>query len=268
MQGWFKVYRDLFDKPIWLDSTPEQKTVLMALVSMANHQEKQWEWEGKPYKVKPGQFITSLESIVKKCGKGVSIQNVRTSLKRFEKYEFLTNQSTNKNRLITLVNWGVYQGNEEELTSSLTGNQQATNRQLTTNKNEKKERMKRKKDSSPKRVYDETSIYYKLASLLYEEILKNIPDKKKPNLNQWADDFRKLVELDEKKPEHIETVIKWTQANGFWWKNVLSASKFREQYERLAAEVRAEKQKKSLVGGTAKANGVDFMKIAEDPRDG
>lgn len=137
MQGWFRVYRDLFDKPIWLDSTPEQKTVLMTIISMANHQEKQWEWQGQPYKVKPGQFVTSLESITKRCGKGVSIQNVRTALKRFEKYGFLTNESTNKNRLITLVNWEFYQSSEEKLTSKTTGNQQATNKQLTTNKNDK-----------------------------------------------------------------------------------------------------------------------------------
>lgn len=137
MSGWIKVHRDLLDKPIWIESTPEQKTVLITLLMMANHQEKQWEWQGKPYKVEPGQFITSLESIARKCGKGVSIQNVRTALKRFEKYGFLTNKSTNKNRLITIVNWGFYQNNGDELTNKLTSNQQATNKQPTTNKNEK-----------------------------------------------------------------------------------------------------------------------------------
>lgn len=107
--GWIKLYRQLLEKPIWLESSPEQKVILITLLSMANHEEKEWEWQGVPYKAKPGQFVTSLESIRKKCGKGISLQNVRTALKRFEKYEFLTNQSTKQNRLITIVNWGIYQ---------------------------------------------------------------------------------------------------------------------------------------------------------------
>lgn len=140
MQGWIKLHRCLLSKPIWNDSTPEQKTILITLMMLANHQGREWEWKGERYKADPGQLVTSLESIAKKCGKGITIQNVRTALKRFEKYEFLTNESTNKNRLITIVNWGFYQGYEEELTSKLTGSQQATNKQLTTNKNVKNDK--------------------------------------------------------------------------------------------------------------------------------
>lgn len=139
MQGWFKFHRVLFEKPIWITSTPEQKTILITLMGMANHKEAEWEFKGEKFSVDKGQFITSLESIVANCGKGVSLQNVRTALKRFEKYGFLTNESTNKNRLITIVNWGIYQGEDDEpnkqTNKQLTSNQQATNKQLTTNKN-------------------------------------------------------------------------------------------------------------------------------------
>jgi uncharacterized phage protein (TIGR02220 family) len=137
--GWISVYRELTDKPIWQTSTPEQKTVLVTLMLMVNHKENEWEFKGEKYTVKPGQMITSLDSIVEKCGKGVTIQNVRTALKRFEKYGFLTNVSTNKNRLITLVNWELYQPHEGEpnkqTNKQLTSNQQAANKQLTTNNN-------------------------------------------------------------------------------------------------------------------------------------
>lgn len=140
MAGWIKLHRELANKAIWQESTPEQKTILITLLMMANHQEKEWEWKGERYKAHPGQFVTSLESITKKCGKGISIQNVRTAINRFEKYEFLTNESTNKNRLITIVNWELYQSKDDELTSNLTSNQQATNKQLTTNKNVKNDK--------------------------------------------------------------------------------------------------------------------------------
>ncbi|WP_174734553.1 hypothetical protein [Mesobacillus harenae] len=73
MAGWVKVHRNLLDKPIWLESTPEQKTILITLLTMVNHQNREWEWQGKPYSVEPGQVITSLDSIAKKCGKGISI---------------------------------------------------------------------------------------------------------------------------------------------------------------------------------------------------
>ena len=130
--GWIALHRELMDKPIWLTSTPEQKVILITLLLMANHKENEWEWNGEKYKVKPGQFITSLPSIQKKCGKNISIQNIRTAIARFEKYEFLTSESTNKNRLITIGNWDFYQNEKKNQQA----NQQAANRQLTANNND------------------------------------------------------------------------------------------------------------------------------------
>ena len=134
--GWLKLYRELIEKPIWKCTTPEQKAILITLLCMANHEEKEWIWQGKKYKCKPGQFITSLKSIAEKSG--TSLQNVRTALKNFEKiYEFLTSVSTNKNRLVTITNWALYQSQERKPTKRLTSNQQAPNKHLTTNKNDK-----------------------------------------------------------------------------------------------------------------------------------
>ncbi|EIR8177884.1 TPA: DnaD domain-containing protein [Listeria monocytogenes] len=137
--GWIKLHRDLKEKPIWKSSTPEQKTILVTLLMMANHKENEWEWMGKPFKAKPGEFVTSIKSITEECGKGISSQNVRTALKRFENYGFLTKESTKVNTLINIVNWGVYQESENKantLTNNqLTNDSQTANKQLTTNKN-------------------------------------------------------------------------------------------------------------------------------------
>ncbi|MBK2004049.1 DnaD domain-containing protein [Listeria ivanovii subsp. londoniensis] len=137
--GWIKLHRDLKEKPIWKSSTPEQKTILVTLLMMANHKENEWEWRGKPFKAKPGEFVTSIKSITEECGKGISSQNVRTALKRFENYGFLTKESTKVSTLINVVNWGVYQELENK-TNTVTNNQltndsQTANKQLTTNKN-------------------------------------------------------------------------------------------------------------------------------------
>lgn len=139
--GWIKLHRELIKKPIWQCSTPEQKVILITLLMMANHDDKEWEWRGRKYRCKPGEFVTSLKSIVKECGDGVSTQNVRTALARFEKYEFLTSESTNRNRKITITNWEKYQSydtkSNKATNKQLTSSQQATNKQLTTNKNDK-----------------------------------------------------------------------------------------------------------------------------------
>ena len=139
-QGWICLWRELLDKTVWINSNPQQKTILITLLLMANHEEKQWEWKGKIYMVKEGEFITSIKNIVSKCGKGVTTQNVRTALDRFEKLQFLTKESTNENTLIKIENWGLYQGVEIQTNKAtnkrLTNDQQTTNKRLTTNNND------------------------------------------------------------------------------------------------------------------------------------
>lgn len=105
-----KLWRVLLEKPIWLASTPEQKTILITILLMANREGGEWEWGGQKFAVKPGQFVTSLEAIRSKCGHGVSIKNVRTALARFEKLGFLTMETAKAGRLITITNWPIYQG--------------------------------------------------------------------------------------------------------------------------------------------------------------
>lgn len=112
---------------------------------MANHKPKKWEWQGKPYEVQAGQLITSLPSIVEKCHcKSITVQKVRTALTRFKNLGFSTDNPTNKNRLITIVNWQLYQDSNEENNRQdnrqITGNQQADNRQITSNKNVKNDK--------------------------------------------------------------------------------------------------------------------------------
>ena len=145
--GWIKLHRELMEKAIWMQSTPEQKVVLITVLMLANHKSNEWEFAGEKFRCMPGQFVTSLNSLTDACGKGVSIQNVRTALNRFEKLGFLTNQSTKTGRLITVVNWGIYQDSIEESNKGInkesTKRSQSSNKDLTpnnNNKNVKKER--------------------------------------------------------------------------------------------------------------------------------
>lgn len=168
--GYFKIWRELFSKPIWLNSTPEQKAILITLIAMANFNGKEWEWKGEKFKAAKGQFVTSIESIRNACGKGITVQNVRTSLDRFEKLGFLTNESTKTGRLITILNWHLYQDCEDETNkesnNKLTKTSQRGNKELTP-------REERKKDKK-----DKNNIYSELISSFTSEpeLIKAIND--------------------------------------------------------------------------------------------
>lgn len=139
MEGWIKLHRSLLTDELWKDCNANQKVILITLLLMANHKPNKWIFGGEEYSVKEGEFITSLKSISEHSG--CTVQVVRTALLKFEKHHFLTSKVTNKNRLISIVNWTKYQQMDEHVNKQsnnrLTSNQQAVNKQLTTNKNER-----------------------------------------------------------------------------------------------------------------------------------
>lgn len=102
-----------------------------------------------------------------------------------------------------------------------------------------------KKNSSRKRVYDESSVHYQLAYRLYQKILIDDPSFKQPNMNTWADCIRLMMEQDDRTAEQIEYLIDWSQANSFWKSNILSTKKLREKATTLIRQIKAENAKEN-----------------------
>ena len=197
-------------KPIWLNSTPEQKTILITILAMANFRPSKWEWQGKQFILQEGQFITSLDSLAKACGSGVTIRNIRTALKRFEKCGFLTNESTKTGRLITIENWVIYQGNSVEgdkvTGKDLTKSRQRPDKDLTT-KEEGKEGKKVKKD-----IYTpEFEEFYKLypnpqnKQRSFKNWKKQLKNETIERLMQAAINYKKLVEIENRERQYIKS---------------------------------------------------------------
>jgi predicted phage replisome organizer len=90
-----------------------------------------------------------------------------------------------------------------------------------------------KKEKKKKKVYDDDSIEMKLAKYLYEKMLLNNPEAKKPNFQVWANDVRLMIEIDERKPGQIKNMIEWCQKDSFWKANILSVKKLRDKYDQL-----------------------------------
>ena len=175
--GHFRIWRELFNKPIWLNSTVEQQVILITIMAMVNFKPKEWEWKGEKYSVKAGQCITSYNSIIEATGNKVSKQNVRTAIARFEKLEFLTYKVTHSGSLLTLVNWRDYQYTEDEPNT-------ATNTELTQTQHIEK------KDKKDKNINTEQyNEFEKKILLLYRGVKsKSVREKKVPKLlNQYGE---------------------------------------------------------------------------------
>jgi uncharacterized protein YdaU (DUF1376 family) len=49
----------------------------------------------------------------------------------------------------------------------------------------------------------------------------------------WAQEFDRMLRIDGREPERLRAVLLWSQEDSFWNKNILSASKFRKQFDQL-----------------------------------
>jgi hypothetical protein len=72
---------------------------------------------------------------------------------------------------------------------------------------------------------------------MFAMILEVAPKTKKPDFDKWADDIRKMVELDKHTPEEIAKVFEWTNRDNFWRTNILSPSKLRQKFSQLHAKM-------------------------------
>lgn len=108
----------------------------------------------------------------------------------------------------------------------------------------------------------------RLAELLLSKILLNFPtfENKKVKIEDWADEIRKLREIDKATGGQIEFMITWVQGgqiqqsgrqprtlepHDFWAKNILSATKLRKQWFTLVPQLQSALKKEVTKRGAA-----------------
>ena len=124
-------------------SDPITKAVFLEILLTANW--KDGEYLGR--KVKAGQAVVGINSLANTLG--LTVQNVRTALKHLESTGEITRESTNKFTVVTIVNWGVYQSRDDNLTND----QQTTNNQLTSNSQSTNNIQEGKKGRKKENIY-------------------------------------------------------------------------------------------------------------------
>lgn len=182
-EGFIRLYRSLLDDPIWFNSTPAQKSVLITLLCMVSWQPRQWDILGKPIMLQPGQCFTSLPQIAKKAGRGVTPEIVRKALIRFENLGFCTVKSTNRGRLITIVKWRFYQLDEE--TENRLENRQRTGREQAESRQRAGREQANKQESNKVRREESNKVIKNLLGDVFQNYTAN-PELLKA-LNDWAE---------------------------------------------------------------------------------
>ncbi len=237
--GYIKLYRKITNSFVW--TNPNMLKLWMLCLMKASHKGNKFLFNGQEIHVSSGQFVTGGHAIAKEFNEGVPIDNQvvgRTLwrwLKKFENEEMLSIKSNTKYSVVTIKNWDDYQVSDNQVSSD----RQASVKPVSTNKNAKNEenaKNAKNKDNSrqsAKRTYDEDSIHYQLASSLFEKIKNKNPETRTPNLQNWSDDIRKMIELDARKPEQVENMIAWCQSHDFWSGIILSGKKLREKYDQM-----------------------------------
>lgn len=99
------------------------------------------------------------------------------------------------------------------------------------------------KESITKEIYTSNSIEFRLANYLFNNILKNNPNHKKPDLQKWAKTIDLILRIDKRLPNDVKAIIEWCQndtpdkqPDGDWkgWSsNILSVKSLRVKFDQL-----------------------------------
>ncbi|MCI1958613.1 MAG: hypothetical protein LKJ25_03195 [Clostridia bacterium] len=115
MEGWIKLYRCTLENPIVCKDS-DYFAVWCFLLLKATHQDQEQLFAGKRVTVKNGQLITGRKVIADQFN--ISESKVQRILKRFENEHQIEQQTCNKNRIISIVNWNLYQQVDSNPTTS------------------------------------------------------------------------------------------------------------------------------------------------------
>jgi hypothetical protein len=191
MSGWIKIHRKFLDWQ-WFEK-PEAVQLFVYMLLKANH--KDGNWQG--HEIKKGQFITSAQTISNDTK--LSLQVVRTLLKKFELTNEIIVKPTNKFTMLTICKYECYQDENNTTNKQLTNKQQTTNKQLTTNKNEK---------NNKENIYREFQHLF-----ITEDEVKKLLDKHTiTQINNVLNDIENYKQNTKYKSLYL-TAVKWLQKN-------------------------------------------------------
>lgn len=218
MVGWIKIHRKIMSKAFY-NKDSEKVHLWMHLLLKANRKEREELFNGTPIICKPGQFTTGRKQLSEETG--ISESKIQRILKYFEKIEQqIKQQTSNTNRLISILNWGDYQIIEQHNEQQLNNGRTTTEQRVNTLQEDREDR----EDKEVYRKFDHLKITVKEKNKLIEDgytiyqidsILDSIENYKKNNsyksLNLTARKWLKKefgdINKDDNLPEHQKGMV-------------------------------------------------------------
>lgn len=130
-QGWVCLWRKIKEKGWYKNS--KYVHLWVHLLSEVNHEDAEFLWNGKTIVVKKGQMITGRQALSR--GTGINEKTIDRILKLFENEHQIKQQTTNKFRLITILNWKRYQEKEQQSEQHVSNRRATDEQQTSTNNN-------------------------------------------------------------------------------------------------------------------------------------
>lgn len=205
--GYIKLHRKTLDNPVIMKNA-EHVAIWIYLLLEATHKKYDVLFNGKRITLLPGQLITGRNVIAKALK--VSSSNVQRILNEFEIEQQIEQQTTNKNRLITILKWNEYQTTEQQLNNKRT----TTEQQLNTNNNINNVNNDNKKEE----IYKEEKI--KKVFGLFKNVF--LSDEEYVLLKKQFVDCDKRIEAlsryiaskGNKYENHYATILDWASRDG------------------------------------------------------
>lgn len=132
MEGWIRIHRKILDNPIVCKDS-ETFSIWLYLLLNATHKEVPAIFKGEKITLKSGQLITGILSISKKLL--INKDKVQRTLKCFELDKQIEQQTSNKNRLITILKWNTYQFVDNQIDKQMINKCETNDKQVITNNN-------------------------------------------------------------------------------------------------------------------------------------
>lgn len=224
MEGWIKLHRKTLDNPIVMKDSAHF-AVWAYLLLNATHAEKQAIFKGKRIVLQPGQLITGCISISDKLKLNES--KVRRVLNDFQNDGQIDRQTSNKNSLISILNWGLYQKSDGQSDGKNdrqpTDNRQTKSKKVTTNKNVFKQESKNERNR----------IYYPTNKLVGSSDIKksDVPTLAETEALSAANDVSEKRGFSEELKKAFNRWVTYKYTRGDTFKNYYAVDKVGQAIE-------------------------------------
>ena len=244
-KDYFRIKNDWFDALISFDEIPEKIRCLNYIIRMT------YGWQTKNAQITHAEFSAAT---------GIPRPNVHRALMKLKAENIIAIKSDSSNRLTYSFNkyFKTWKRKSRKKTVAIESDSKSaieSDSSLFSIKEQLKNNIKNNERTSNKskvKTFDPHDISYLLSETLIDQIKRNLPNGKdvqngnrEKTIQRWASDIDKMIRLDNRPVCDIWNMIIWCHYDDFWFKNILSGSKLRKQYDKLSAAITSEVRRKN-----------------------